>query len=493
METLDRIVHANQESRPQIPAHIDVVPSNDRERAIRIWHDLEKRLENTSATNSADWTAVWLGHFGNKVPHVFVFGKDEDHYVGATLVTNPVMKPGNGKVPIKSVLIGTVGEAKDESPDLTDHRLLVGPEHREMFAEGVMQTIAALPWRWDQLLLQGYDPVDAAALARGGEKVGIPLSLRHVRFPVFNFDKARGEGHTDIVAALRTNKGRIAKSREKISTAVGPLKGEWAGNVEDAQEIFTELVQLNRERWRRLGEPGFFPTEDSEHYYRDLIDTLLPQGKASVYRLKAGDITLGCILNFMDLDGVVIGYTGGINLDKRVANYVPGLLTHTAYMQECLDRGYSQYDFGWGGERYKVDLSNAEDGLDFGFAYRGVKGHTLELARNTFYHYRDNRAIEESAKEVRDAYRQFRRNPRDVKGSGMHLVQHATSLGKEIAKHTYTTTPHLQEVVKHAQSATDTTRRVGSRVVQKVNAAFLVEEATKHMKQIGDRVRRRRS
>ncbi len=447
MQFIEKALH-HQRERKQLPTNIELISSADRQKALTLWRALEEKLQNSSATSSTSWLEVWLNHFGDAVPHTFIFQRnDAEEVSGATILTHSIQHPRRGRIPVRTLSLGTIGEPQSEDPHLTDLRLLVNPQQRDIFATGVMETIKSLPWKWDQFLLQGFDPEDTTALAKAGTQVGIPLAIRQINFPVFNFDRAREEGFTDVISGLRTNKGRISKNKEKLSKALGPIQGELAEDVTHAQEIFTELVALNRNRWGMLkNEPGFFTTNKIVDYYRDLIDKLFPQGKASVYRLRAGNTTLGCILSFTDTNGIMIGYTGGINLaqkvnfgkkDERLANYTPGLLVHTAYMEECFQRGYRQYDFGWGGEKYKVDLSNAEDALDFGFAYRGVKGLAVGAARNIFYFYRDNQAIEDMAKNTLDAYRQYKRNLGDVRGTGRHLANHVGTLGLEMVKHTY--------------------------------------------------------
>lgn len=435
---------------------VEFIPSTDRQKALQMWRSLENTIENTSATNSAEWLEVWLVHFGDTVPHGFIFGKEQGKLIGATLITNPEMRPRRGKIPVRSLLLGTAGQPQEYDPHLTDLRLLVHPQQRDTFALQIMQTIKRLPWKWDQFLLQGFDPEDSTALAKAGKEAGISIFQRHVRFPVANFEQTREEGHTDVIASLSTNKGRILRNRETLSNTLGSMQGEWAEDIDRAMDIFTELVALNKNRWGQLrGQPGFFHSDEVISYYNELIKRLLPQNKVSLYRLKAGDTTLGCILSIMDSGGIVIGYTSGINLtenvhigkkDERLANYTPGFLTHTAYMQECMDRGYKQYDFGWGGEKYKVELSNAEDGLDFGFAYQGLKGNFVRLSRNLFYFYRDNRAIEEATLEVGDAISELRANLQKVQSSGRHVAGHLALLGKEVIKHTYTSQPYVEKI-----------------------------------------------
>jgi CelD/BcsL family acetyltransferase involved in cellulose biosynthesis len=180
-----------------------------------------------------------------------------------------------------------------------------------------------------------------------------------------------------VVDSLRP--GVQQRIRRSI-TGLGQVEGEWATSVDAGLEIFCELVGLHEERWRKAGQPGAFATTRIQAFHRALITELLPDRRTFLFRTSAQGQTVGCLYGFIERNRALF-YQGGLAHfpDNRVK---PGLVSHVLAMQECSDRGLTEYDFLAGDARYKHELANAEATLIWArVKFPTTRGRVLEAGR----------------------------------------------------------------------------------------------------------------
>ena len=159
-----------------------------------------------------------------------------------------------------------------------------------------------------------------------------------------------------------------------------------------------DLIHLHSKRWESIGEPGAFRAGRVRKFHEDLIDVLLPQGSLIVFRVKQGERpdeerTIGCLFNLAE-NGHVMNYKSGFALlsDNKLK---PGLITHVSCMEECRQRGFTEYDFLEGDARYKMQLSNTEKNtLIWASAQRGQRVWAVELARDLYHDPRVKRVAD---------------------------------------------------------------------------------------------------
>jgi Acetyltransferase (GNAT) domain len=355
----------------------------DRAQAGRRWRDLERRLANTGLTNAWSWVSTWLDNYQDVVDVSFAFGVAGATDVGAALITESVYWLRG--IPVRAVHLGTAGEPTRERTTVEYNRLLVAPEHLDLFAGQLVLTLHRR-FRWSALRLNGFVPLHAEALMRACDRSALRFRVEEKRCPVFDFDRTSADGQADLVSALGKNtRHSVRRSQRLFIDRFGPPRLEWAETNEQADLILGELITLHQARWRDRGEAGAFPTDRVRRYHRQLISALAlwPCGSLIVMRLTYGATTVGCLYNFVE-NGHVMFYKGGIAQfdDSRLK---PGLVTHALGMVECQRRGLVRYDFLAGEGRYKDQLSNAESILTWVLVHRGVQMWMLEQLRKLFH------------------------------------------------------------------------------------------------------------
>jgi hypothetical protein len=362
---------------------IELVPSSERAYAASRWQDLERRIANTGLTNSWHWIETWLKHFGD-VQHTFAFGTKDTQPIGAALITKSAYRVGFISIP--SVFLGTAGEPQEERTYVEYNRLLVAPENLDAFAAGLINTLKQFPW--EQLRLHGFVPEHAAALIKAGSHIDMKFKVEKRPSPTFDFQKGADEGYRDIISALGSSSTR--RSIRQSVRLLGIQTIEWAETPDQAKDILKDLIDLHSKRWERIGESGAFRADRVRKYHEDLIDVLLPKGSLIVFRVKQGEKqdvekTIGCLFNFVE-NGHVMNYTSGFALFPDDNRLKPGLVTHVLCMEECRKRGFIEYDFLEGNERYKMQLSNSEkNALIWSSAQRGRRAWAIELARDLYH------------------------------------------------------------------------------------------------------------
>lgn len=336
-----------------------------------VWQELERSLGSPGLTCGWTWTRTWLDHYGDLVPHQFAVAEEDGVVVGLALVTQGVRQK-RGPVPIKTVHIGTAGEPATDGICVESNRLLVAPEHRAAFAQGIFAAVKSNGPKWEEFMLDGFVPEDAAPFLTADAS----FFVRREPCPTADLAAIRANGG-DVIAAL--GKSTRASIRRGIR-GFGTVETEWSRSPEHAAEILDELIDLHQRRWTEAGKPGVFASDRFSSFHRALIPRLLAEDAAFLFRAKGGQGTIGCLYGFIE-DGRVLFYQSGFGqfADGKLS---PGLVTHALCMQECLNRGLREYDFLMGDMRYKRELSTTERELVWAVASRGgIKGRLLTMAR----------------------------------------------------------------------------------------------------------------
>lgn len=375
---------------------IELLPFSARVEAADRWRDLERVVDDVSLTQSWNWIQTWLDHYADIVQPTFAFGKLDNRWIGAALITQAA--PRTWGIPIPSVYLGTAGEPDDISAYVEYNRLLVAPEYLHSFADALVATLQQ-QFRWSAFWLNGFVPDHAQALM---QQAGLQFNVEEQRCPIFDFHKAEEEGHQDVISALgKQTRYNVRRSLRLFEKEFGPSQIEWAETPEQAKDILRELIDLHQKRWHHIDKPGAFPDERVIRYHEGLIDnlSLWPHGSLILFRLKYGETTLGCLMNFVDQGSHAMSYKSGLPLfdDNRLK---PGLVTHTVFMEECHKRralsregmqadSITQYNFLVGESPYKDQLSNTEQRLVWATAERGLRLWLIEKARPSLRRAKD--------------------------------------------------------------------------------------------------------
>ena len=327
--------------------------------AARAWQTLETRAGEGALACSWDWTETWLRHFGDLVPHRFAVGLRSGTPCGIALVTERRTRMLGGLCTIRSLHLGTAGEPRGHGIWIEYNRLLVEPDARDAFAAALIAAVRHDP-RWDEFILDGFAPEDAAALLQAEP------GLVPTRESCWAVDlRVPGSAGRE---ALKLFKPAIQRKVRQSLRAFGPLETEWAETPEQALDILDELMVLHQHRWRRAGKPGAFASARNVAFHREIVPRLLPKKAVLLFRARNGSGTVGCLYSFIER-GTVFFYQGGLASfdDNKLRS---GYVVHALCLQACLERGLEEYNFLQGDDRYKQELATVRRELIWAAADR---------------------------------------------------------------------------------------------------------------------------
>lgn len=357
------------------PLTVRLVPGSEIPSIAVLWQALERSLGRPGVVCGWTWTRTWLDHFGDLVPHWFAVAEEDGMVRGLALVTQGVRQKV-GPVPVKTIHLGTAGEPIEDGICVEYNRLLVGAAHRPGFARGIFAAVRTSGLKWEEFLLDGFVPEDAAPFLEEDAS----FFVRREPCPTSDLRAIRASGG-DVIASL--GKSTRASVRRGIR-GFGTVVTDWGDTPEQAENILDELIELHQRRWEEAGKPGAFAGERFRAFHRALIPRLLSENAAYLFRVMSDLGTVGCLYGFIE-NGRVLFYQSGFGqfADTKLS---PGLVAHALCMQAYLDKGLNEYDFLMGEMRYKRELSNTERELVWAVASRpGIKGRLLTMARRRRY------------------------------------------------------------------------------------------------------------
>ncbi len=358
------------------PARLEILDSQQRDRALAIWTQVEQSLRNPPLHASRNWTETWLNHFGDLVPHRFVLWQVDSRYRGVALLTAGV---GNriGIWNERAWHLGTAGEPDADSVCIEYNALLCPAGLREPFLRDLLQHLETENG-WDAGRLDGFaqDELPEAIF----EDPRWQVTTKMARWVDLN--EIRASGRELLSFFGDSTRKNIRQNARKLDD----LRFECADTVEHALHIFEDLITLHQSRWNSVGQPGCYASERFTAFHRELISRLAPE-QMLLARLSTRDAVVGCTQVLIDR-GRALVYQGG---RLETAPGSPGLITDFLMMQECLARGYSAYDFMAGDSIHKRRLTT----------------HTTPLCWATSRRPRWKYRLLDACRAGRDQYRNF--------------------------------------------------------------------------------------
>ncbi|MBA4395873.1 MAG: hypothetical protein C0394_00565 [Syntrophus sp. (in: bacteria)] len=227
-------------------------------------------------------------------------------------------------------------------------------------AVSLPDVLHSLPDSWDEIYFQGID-------ARSFPESLTPDALspceiivdREMAAPFVDLNMIRNQGK-DYLSLLSANtRAQIRKSYRLCEQT--PVQLETATDVQEAMNIFDEMVALHEQAWTTRGVEGAFSTEYLYQFHKNLILKRFMHNEIQMLRITCGDQTAGCLYNFVYRNNVYF-YQSGINynLDNQLK---PGYLSHVEAIRHNLAAGRHVYDFLGGEERYKMSLATHHNRL----------------------------------------------------------------------------------------------------------------------------------
>lgn len=188
----------------------------------------------------------------------------------------------------------------------------------------------------------------------GDARSDAQLLCRTETAPSFSSVLASG-GLDAILDNLSSNARRQLRRSLRQCEALGELRCEVAGSVEEGLNWFGELKTLHIESWTRRGRPHAFRYPFFEMFHRALIEKGVPEGSVSLLRLSAGKHILGYLHNFR-WGGCVFAYQSGFS--ASMSGLRPGYVSHVLAMRASADAGAQIYDFLAGDNRLKRSFAS---------------------------------------------------------------------------------------------------------------------------------------
>lgn len=351
---------------------LEVRPSTDRDVVLSKWRELEHRIGTQGLMCSADWTEVWLAHYGNHVPHrlVTAYSCDDDRLCGVCLITEGVGQK-DGPLKLKTLHVGTAGEPESDSVCVEYNRLLVEPQMQTAMIERLCRYLDSQQG-FDQWCLDGIDRAAFEHFQCCNERLTGRAEATHW----FDLTVPR-EIDSNVLAAFKSSTRR--KIRRSLEAYSG-LSLEWSESLDHAADIFGEMVELHQARWTAAGKTGSYTSERFTRFHEELMARLVPMELMAFVRIRADGETVGCVQLLNDRNRALLYQCGWASAEGKQS---PGVVVDYLAMEECLKRGFDAYDFLAYETQHKRHLSNAC--CDLVWARRrfpGVKFAALDAARD---------------------------------------------------------------------------------------------------------------
>ncbi len=218
---------------------------------MKMWKQLEEKIQDVPLMCSYDWTKKWLESYSESVPHRFLVGKLNSEVVGICLLTDGVDRK-EGLFPVRSLHIGTAGEKDSESVCVEYNDILVLPKYRTEFINGILEKIFE-KLDWDEFCLDGFSEESIREFLNDSTH----FQIREVPSYYFDYSKA-GEEEAISQFGYSTRKN-LRKNFKKY----GEIKTEWAETVEEAESIYADLIRLHQDRWTASGETGSYASNSA--------------------------------------------------------------------------------------------------------------------------------------------------------------------------------------------------------------------------------------
>lgn len=121
------------------------------------------------------------------------------------------------------------------------------------------------------------------------------------------------------------------------------------GSVDEAMEVF---FRLHQKRWQSKGEKGAFASEEFRNFHLDIARAFDERGWLDLQFLTVDDKPVAAAYTF-DYNQKKYGYLAGF--DPEFGRFGVGNFLKFHMVEECVRKGFREYDLTRGFEPYKAD------------------------------------------------------------------------------------------------------------------------------------------
>ena len=336
--------HANETPR------LEVISSFDRLLSLRNDWELLVGEHGSVVESTWDFVTVWWRHFGegrkSHSLHLVVC------WVDAALVgifpTYLFRGRVFGLVPLAE--IRTIG---DDIFSVSCH-----PKWRNRAWTLFLQHLGAVKGEWDVLRLRNVDfPIavlsaypadppsnDPAWTTRSAE----PKPILHLPTSMAAYLKSRNSHF----------KSNLKRRHAKLSR-IRTMGYEQINSADNFDRDYGDFLHLHIGRRLDFGDKSLFSKPDFARYYQELTEVFLRKGLASLYFLKTDGRRCAVVLAFRKGSTLTTVLTG-LKTDPEEHQCGPGILLDTFVIEQSINEGLTDIDYGRGVYPYKYELG----GLD---------------------------------------------------------------------------------------------------------------------------------
>lgn len=223
------------------------------------------------------------------------------------------------------------------------------------------EMLDSLPKPWDEFFLPGLDAIHFPGNAIGTLTFPYNAVIQETSpSPYVDLQLVRDKAG-DYLSLLSSNTRAQIRRSYRLYNSRGPVMVEVASNHQEALEMFAEMFKLHKKVWQSRGKASPFSSEFVCNFHQQLIKKRFNKGEIQLLRIRAGDVTIGCLYNFVFNRKVYFYQSGMIyEIDKRLK---PGLVSHVEAVKHNTGTGNLIYDFLGGISRYKTSLATNEKQL----------------------------------------------------------------------------------------------------------------------------------
>jgi len=242
--------------------------------------------------------------------------------------------------------------------------------------------LSCLPFDWDEFVLPGLDAESFPGDVIESKIYPYNVVMNKVVSPFADLFKVR-DNEYDYLSLLSSNTRSQIRRSYRMYQKEGDIELEVAETLEQAINIFAELVNLHQVSWQSRGKQGCFSSDFFLDFHMRLIKKNFLKGTIQLAKLCCGEKAIACLYNFIDNNEVYF-YQSGLEVTEN-NKYKPGLMIHTEMIRYNSKRGLKIYDFLAGSSQYKKSLSTDKKQLIWAkIQKKNMKNAGYNLGKNNY-------------------------------------------------------------------------------------------------------------
>lgn len=299
------------------------------------------------------WISTWIKSLEGKVDIRFIVGFQQDEPMISFFV-GLVTKKKFGIFPSRTLSLNSTGSSYFDELYLEYNDVLKDPSV-QISIDDLMSAVENISW--NEFLLPGlaYSFVIETSVLTVSEKRSTWVLVDEESPACYvNLEQVR-ETDLDYLRLISSNKRSQIRRSVKEYEKNGKIEVVEAENVQQARELFSEMVILHQKEWESRGRAGAFSNEYLFQFHKDLISSRFDSGEIQILKIFTPTMVIGVLYSFI-FNGRLYFYQSGLNyLPGNI--YRPGMVSHYFSILHNARKGLMYYDFLAGDAAYKTSLA----------------------------------------------------------------------------------------------------------------------------------------